>query len=133
MNDTVLTREVDGVPQRVLRAGTIEKLERTSGVGRLARAVRNAIAFQKLSGTRWSDMIREGLAMKKSRELTWSQVVMAANAPMLYRAALLEGRTDVGVMATGQVVGLIDDLPSCQELIDRIMAEATDILRRLGV
>lgn len=133
VDDTVLTREVDGVPQRVLRAGTVEKLERTSGVGRLARAVRNAIAFQKLSGTRWSDMIREGLAMKKSRELTWSQVVMAANAPMLYRAALLEGRTDVGVMATGQVVGLIDDLPSCQELIDRIVAEATDILRRLGV
>ena len=37
---------------------------------------------------------------------------------------MVEGRTDVGVMATGQVVGLIDDLPSCQELIDRIMAEA---------
>src|SRR5690606_16625353 len=44
VDDTVLTREVDGVPQRVLRAGTVEKLERTSGVGRLARAVRNAIA-----------------------------------------------------------------------------------------
>ena len=120
------------LPQRVLRAGTVEKLERTSGAGRLLRAVRNAVAFQKLSGTRWSDMIREGLAMKRSRELTWSQVVMAANAPMLYRAALLEGRADVGVMATGQVVGLIDDLPSCQELIDRIVAEATEILRRLG-
>ena len=132
VDDTVLTREVDGVPQRVLRAGTVEKLERTSGAGRLLRAVRNAVAFQKLSGTRWSDMIREGLAMKRSRELTWSQVVMAANAPMLYRAALLEGRADVGVMATGQVVGLIDDLPSCQELIDRIVAEATEILRRLG-
>jgi NAD(P)H-dependent flavin oxidoreductase YrpB (nitropropane dioxygenase family) len=132
VNDTVLTREVDGVPQRVLRAGTIEQLERSTGVGRLLRAARNAVAFRKLSGSRWSDMIREGLAMRKSRELTWSQVVMAANAPMLYRAALLEGRTDVGVMATGQVVGLIDDLPSCQELIDRIIAEATEVLRRLG-
>ena len=28
---------------------------------------------------------------------------------------------EVGVMATGQVTGLIDDLPSCAELIDRIM------------
>ena len=58
---------------------------------------------------------------------------MAANAPMLYRSALLEGRTDIGVMATGQVVGLIDDLPSVAELIDRIIAEATRTLDRLGV
>ncbi|MEV0810451.1 nitronate monooxygenase [Micromonospora sp. NPDC050200] len=132
VNDTVLTREVDGVPQRVLRAGTIDRIEKTSGAGRLIRAARNAVAFRKLSGSRWSDMAREGLAMKKGHELTWSQVVMAANAPMLYRAALLEGRTDVGIMATGQVVGLIDDLPSCQELIDRIVAEAAEVLRRLG-
>ncbi|MCW3819086.1 nitronate monooxygenase [Micromonospora sp. DR5-3] len=132
VTDTVLTREVDGVPQRVLRAGTIDKIEKTSGAGRLIRAARNAVAFRKLSGSRWSDMVREGLAMKRGHELTWSQVVMAANAPMLYRAALLEGRTDLGIMATGQVVGLIDDLPSCQELIDRIMAEAAAVLGRLG-
>ena len=70
--------------------------------------------------------------MRKRQGHTWSQVLMAANAPMLYRAALLEGRTDVGVMATGQVVGLIDDLPSCQELIDRIMSQAVEIVGRLG-
>ena len=34
-------------------------------------------------------------------------------------------------MAAGQVVGLIDDLPSCAELIDRIMAEAEQCLARL--
>jgi NAD(P)H-dependent flavin oxidoreductase YrpB (nitropropane dioxygenase family) len=132
VNDTVLTLQVDGVPQRVLRAGTIDRLERSSAAGRLVRAARNAVAFQKLSGSRWSDMFREGLAMKKGHDLTWSQMVMAANAPVLYRAGLLEGRTDLGVMATGPVVGLIDDLPSCRELIDRIMAEAADVLRRLG-
>jgi NAD(P)H-dependent flavin oxidoreductase YrpB (nitropropane dioxygenase family) len=35
-------------------------------------------------------------------------------------------------MAAGQVVGLIDDVPSCAELIERIMAEARDSLARLG-
>ena len=132
VNDTVLTLQVDGVPQRVLRAGTIEALEGSSGLRRMTRSVRNAVAFQKISGTRWSDMVREGLAMRKGHELTWSQVVMAANAPMLYRSALVDGRTDVGVMATGQVVGLIDDLPSCQELIQRIVNEADGVLNRLG-
>ncbi len=118
VNDTVVTLEIDGVPQRVLRAGTIDQLESTRGPQRVLRAMRNAVAFQRLSGTPWKDMIREGLEMKKSHELGWRQVVMAANAPMLYRSALVDGNADIGVMATGQVVGLIDDVPSCAELID---------------
>ncbi len=132
VNDTVRTLQVDGVPQRVLNAGTIGELEASSGPRRLARAGRNALAFKKISGTSWPDIVREGLSMKKTHELSWSQVVMAANAPMLYRSALVDGRTDVGVMATGQVVGMIDDLPSCQELITRIVTEADAVLTRFG-
>jgi NAD(P)H-dependent flavin oxidoreductase YrpB (nitropropane dioxygenase family) len=33
-------------------------------------------------------------------------------------------------MASGQVVGVIDDLPSCDELIARIVSEADAVLRR---
>jgi hypothetical protein len=35
-------------------------------------------------------------------------------------------------MSSGQVAGLIDDLPSCAELIARIMSEAEQCLARLG-
>ncbi|GAB2843897.1 nitronate monooxygenase [Actinocorallia aurea] len=131
VEDTVLTLQIDGVPQRVVRGPAIEALERSSAPGRLLRAARNAVAFQRMSRTRWPDIIREGLTMRREHGLTWSQVVMAANAPMLYRTALLEGRPDIGVMATGQVVGLIDDLPSCAELLSRIVADAGDVLKRL--
>ena len=44
------------------------------------------------------------------------------------RPALVDGELDVGVLATGQVVGVIDDLPTCAELIDRIIAEADAVL-----
>jgi NAD(P)H-dependent flavin oxidoreductase YrpB (nitropropane dioxygenase family) len=132
VNDTVLTTEVDGVPQRLLRAGSIKPLLDTSGPRRYARAVRSAIAFQRLSGTPWREMIREGIDMKRSHALAWRQVIMAANAPVLYRTALVDGNAELGVMATGQVVGLIEDLPSCAELIGRIMAEATKVLAALG-
>lgn len=132
VNDTVLTTEVDGIPQRVLQHGTVDSLVKSSTVGRLTRAGRNALAFQKLSGVPWPDVIREGLAMRKNQDLSWSQVVMAANAPMLYRSALVEGRADVGVMATGQVVGLIEDLPTVADLVDRIVIQAIEVLRRLG-
>lgn len=132
VNDTVLTNEVDGIPQRVVRSGPVAQLEQAGPAGRLLRAASNARKFQKLSGDSWSGMVREGLAMHKNEDLTWSQVVMAANAPMLYRAALVEGNADAGVMATGQVVGMIDDLPTCDELVSRIVREAGDVLRRLG-
>jgi NAD(P)H-dependent flavin oxidoreductase YrpB (nitropropane dioxygenase family) len=132
VTDTVVTSEVDGVPQRLLNAGQAGKLQATTAPRRLARAVGSAVLFHRLTGTSWPDMIREGIAMKRDHDLRWTQVIMAANAPVLYRSVLLDGRTDIGVSASGQVVGLIDDIPSCQELIERIAAEASDVLARLG-
>src|SRR5436309_173511 len=64
VNDTVVTTQVDGWPHRVLRSELVEHLERTGAVTSLPRAVRNAVAFKRLSGTPWSDILREGLAMK---------------------------------------------------------------------
>jgi len=130
--DTVVTTEVDGVPHRVLRTEFVEELLTSRALGRLARAGKNAFAFQKLSGTPWKDVVTEGLAMRKSAELSLSQLVMAANTPMLLKAAMVDGRPDLGVMASGQVVGLIEDLPSCAELIDRIITEADATLKRLS-
>jgi NAD(P)H-dependent flavin oxidoreductase YrpB (nitropropane dioxygenase family) len=130
--ETVVTKQVDGVPHRVLRSDLVEALESSSAPRRLSGAIRNALKFRADTGTSWRDLIREGAAMRRAQELSWSQVLMAANTPMLLRAAMVDGRVDLGVMASGQVVGVIDDLPSCAELIERIMAEAEQVLRRLG-
>jgi NAD(P)H-dependent flavin oxidoreductase YrpB (nitropropane dioxygenase family) len=132
VTDTVVSRQVDGVPHRVLRTDFVEHLESDGPVRGTVRAVGNGARFRRMSGQSWVSLIREGLAMKKSQELSWRQVVMAANTPMLLKAAMVDGRPDLGVMASGQVVGLIDDLPSCAELIDRIMTEADKVMRRLS-
>jgi NAD(P)H-dependent flavin oxidoreductase YrpB (nitropropane dioxygenase family) len=50
---------------------------------------------------------------------------------MLLRAAMVEGKLDFGVMASGQVVGVIDDLPTVAEVIERIVKEAEATLGRL--
>jgi NAD(P)H-dependent flavin oxidoreductase YrpB (nitropropane dioxygenase family) len=44
---------------------------------------------------------------------------------------MVKGDLRSGVMAGGQVAGLLEDLPSCKELIERIVAEADAVLRRL--
>jgi NAD(P)H-dependent flavin oxidoreductase YrpB (nitropropane dioxygenase family) len=69
--------------------------------------------------------------MRKNQGLSWAQVAMAANAPMLIKAALVDGKAEVGVLPTGQVTGVIDELPTVAELLDRIAAEATATLERL--
>lgn len=131
VTDTVVSTKVDGTPHRVLRTHLVDALEGTSRLGRLPRAARNAAEFKKISGQTWSSMLKEGLAMKKRQELSWSEVVMAGNTPMLLKAALVDGNVDAGVMASGQVVGVIDDLPSVATVIDRVMREADDVLSRL--
>jgi NAD(P)H-dependent flavin oxidoreductase YrpB (nitropropane dioxygenase family) len=131
--DTVVSVQVDGVPHRVLRTELVDQLESSRGKFlALPRAGINALKFRKMTGAKLSDMMREGMAMKKSMDLSYSQMVMAANTPMLLKTSLVDGRTESGVMASGQVVGIIEDLPSCAGLIDRIITEANAVLADLA-
>ena len=121
------------MPHRVLRTELVDHLESAGGrVIALPRAAINALKFRKLTGAKLTDMLREGLAMRKSMELTYTQMLRAANTPMLLKASLVDGKIESGVMASGQVVGLINDLPTCAELIARIIDEAETTLKTLG-
>ncbi|MCD7437693.1 nitronate monooxygenase [Streptomyces lincolnensis] len=132
VKDVTVTRAVDGLPHRMLRTDLVASLEHAGRARALARALRHAAGFRRLSGLTWRTLLRDGLALRHGKDLTFSQVLLAANTPMLLRSAMVDGRTDLGVMASGQVAGVIDDLPSCAELVGRIMKEAEEILESLG-
>ena len=129
---TVVSTAVDGAPQRVIRTDLVDHMEKSGWLRSLPRAMVNAHAFRKETDTTLLALPKEGRAMKHGNELSWPQVVMAANAPMMTKAALVDGRTDVGILPTGQVVGEIDELPTVAELIARVMDEASQVLDRLG-
>ncbi|MFD5538448.1 NAD(P)H-dependent flavin oxidoreductase [Streptomyces sp. NPDC127079] len=131
VKDVTVTRAVDGLPHRMLRSDLVTALERSGGARRLLHAIRRAAGFRRLSGLTWRHLVRDGLALRHGKELSWSQVLLAANTPMLLRSAMVDGRTDLGVMAAGQVAGVIDDLPSCAELVARVMKEAEEVRARL--
>ena len=129
LDGTVVSTRVDGMPHRVLRTPLVDRLESGTRAKGFTAAVVNAARFKKLSGMTWRTMVRDGLAMRHGKELTWSQVLMAANTPMLLRAGLVEGNTEAGVLASGQVAGILADLPSCAELIESIVADAVKHLQ----
>ena len=129
---TVVTARADGVPHRLLRTPLVRRLESAGRVSGVARSARNAAAFRSASGLTWRQLIREGRAMRRNTGLTWTQVLMAANTPVLLSATMANGRPEAGLMPSGQVAGLIDDLPSCADLIARITSEAEQILTALA-
>jgi len=47
----------------------------------------------------------------------------------VYPKIMKDGTMDAGAWSCGMVAGLIHDVPTCKELIDRIMREAEDIIR----
>ncbi|ADP79973.1 NAD(P)H-dependent flavin oxidoreductase [Pseudofrankia inefficax] len=132
VDGTVVTTRVDGVPHRVLRTPLVDGLTSAGPLTRFPRAIRNAAAFRRASGATWRGLLREGRALRSHGGLTWSQVLMSANTPMLLRASMVEGRDDLGLMTSGQVAGLIDDVPTVEELVGRIVAEAAAVLDRLA-
>jgi NAD(P)H-dependent flavin oxidoreductase YrpB (nitropropane dioxygenase family) len=48
----------------------------------------------------------------------------------IYRRVMVDGDVDAGAWSCGLVVGLIDDIPTVAELVDRIMGEAESIVRQ---
>ena len=127
---TVVTTAIDGAPQRVIRTAMIDALEKSRGPMRFPRAARNAISFARQAGVSLPDLARTGMQMRKDQELTWAQVALAANAPMMTRASVVDGDAEVGILPTGQVVGNIETISTVADLLESMMDDADAVLAR---
>jgi nitronate monooxygenase len=132
VNDILVTTQVDGMPQRVVRNELVDKLESSSSLSLLIRALRSGLAYRKLSGASVGELLSAALSMRQNEKMTRAQTLMAANAPILVSRAMVEGKPAEGVLPSGQVAGLIDDRPTCAELVSRIVSEAEEVLGRLS-
>ena len=120
--------KLDGLPQRMVMNAKLETLEKSSGLGLLMRGLGNGLRFRKEMGVSLPDMLKTAWAMASKSDLTLGQTLMAANAPMIIQNAMVKGHPEDGVLPSGQVAGLIDDLPSCAELLPAIEQAASERL-----
>ncbi|AYJ87079.1 nitronate monooxygenase [Sphingomonas paeninsulae] len=123
-DDIYVSTKVDGLPQRMIRNQALDKIERSSGIGLWIRAMESGLQMKKQTNASYADMLRSAKGMTSHGGLSLPQAMMAAAAPMLIQRAVVSGDADGGLMATGLVAGAIEDLPSCAELIDGIVARA---------
>lgn len=95
----------------------------------LTTAISGAMETKRLLKVSWWDMVRSGFASSKGeggRSLR-EQLRYAAGTARANRV-MFEGDETAGVFTIGQVIGGIRDVPTCKELIDRVVAEAEKVL-----
>jgi len=64
----------------------------------------------------------------ESRSNTRIEDLIPYVSGLVGKEMLEDGDVEKGTMAAGQCIGLIRDIPTCRELLDRIMAEAEEII-----
>lgn len=119
-----VSSKLDGLPQRMIMNQRLETLERASWLRLLLIALGNGWRFKQEMQTSFGELIKTSWVLARSSDTTLAQTLMAANAPMIIQQSMVEGRPDDGVLPSGQVAGLIEDLPSCDDLIDSIISQA---------
>jgi NAD(P)H-dependent flavin oxidoreductase YrpB (nitropropane dioxygenase family) len=133
VNDVTVTSQVDGMPQRVVTNELVQALETKGPLQRLLFALRNGLAYRKVSGATIPQLLRSAFAMQQHERLTRSQMLMAANAPMLAMKAMQDGDPVNGYLPSGSVAGVIEDRPPCRQIIEKIVDEAEQTLKALSV
>ena len=88
------------------------------------RALRNTERVLKNKG------VDELLEIEREKGATLKIDDIHEQVAGVYPKVMIDGEMDAGAWSCGMVVGLINDIPTVKELIDRIMAEAEAIIRR---
>ena len=95
-------------------------------------ALKNAWLLKQRTGASVAELVAAARGMQRESGLSFGQALMAANSPVLIERSMIQGRPAEGVMSTGMVAGILGDLPSCDELIARMVDDAQQRLHRLA-
>ena len=131
VSDVIVSQALDGLPQRMIQNELSRRLENAGSLQKLAMAIQNALALRRETGATIAELLRSALAMRRNQKLSNAQMILAANAPILARIGLNDGDPARGYLPSGTVAGVIDDRPTCEVLIQRIIREAEETLTRL--
>ena len=128
----IVSKAIDGLPQRMISTDFLARLEQSSQLRKLLISLRNGLKFRRFTGASIGSLLGSALAMRKSGDISSAQAIMSANAPMMIQQAMVEGNPNAGILPSGQVAATIDELLSCEAIINDIMAQAHQRLQQLA-
>ena len=131
VEDIKITKKFDGMSHRLIFNNYIKKIDRSNPVSLFIMSITSAWKYKQLTKASYADLAKSFFAMLKGDDLTISQSIMSANSPAIIQKAMVEGSPDDGAMPSGQIAGLISNLPTCRALIDEIMSEFSSAVTNL--
>ena len=126
VDETLYSRNFDGMPCRIMTTPTSVAVTRKPLT--LVKALWEALKLMRAQRTPLSQVLAN---LREHGPLQTLQLSYFAAAVERIRLAILDGDHERGVQLIGQAQGLIDDVPSCHALMQRILAEAEATLAAL--
>jgi len=130
--DTMYDTVFDGMLARALKSKATEEIVANRGVS-LAERFAAAMKIRKVLKMSYPEFLAMGVKtmfMGEDASTLWTQAKNAAGAVRSMKG-IYEGDTEKGMLYAGQNVGGIHDIPTVQELLDRMVAEAEQTIEKL--
>ena len=131
-DEAIITDRVTGTRCRGLDNILVKTIEGKRRSLALKEAISSLMEMRKEFQVPLWKILLSGLRMKGAYGISVGQLGNSAAGRARIKKALVDGDSEWGFMPCGQVCGRIDDIPSCQELVERIMREAGEILPEMA-
>ncbi len=125
VEDTICSEKIDGLPGRWLKSPAAIKL--AEGKPPLLQALSSALQINRMIDVPIFKLFLGGLKQRGVQDLARQAVSISG-----LKVAIDNGDLETGVLPMSQAVGLIKDIPTCKEVIERTVAEAQELLEGVG-
>ncbi len=119
--DTICSEKIDGLPGRWLKTPAAIKL--AEGRPSFLQALASALQIKRMIDVPFFKLLFGGLKQRGVQDLARQALSISG-----LRIAIENGDLDNGVLPISQAIGLMKDLPTCKDLIERIVREAQELL-----
>lgn len=117
VEDTICSDKIDGLPGRWLKTPAATKM--AEGKPSLLQALSSALQIKRMIDVPLFKLFLGGLKQRSVQDLARQAINITG-----IKIAVESGDLETGVLPMSQAIGLIKDLPTCREVIERTVAEA---------
>jgi enoyl-[acyl-carrier protein] reductase II len=124
VEDTICSEKIDGLPGRWLKNPAAIRM--AEGKPSLFQALSSALSIKRMVDVPFFKLFLGGLKQRGVQDLARQALGISG-----LKIAIDNGDLETGVLPIGQAIGLIKDLPTCREVIERTVAEAQEVVEGL--
>lgn len=121
MEDTICSEKIDGLPGRWLKNPAATKM--AEGRPSLFQALSSVLKIKQMVDIPLFKLFLGGLKQRGVQDLARQALSLKG-----LKAAIDDGDLETGVLPMSQAIGLIKDIPTCKEVIERTVKEAQELL-----